>query len=179
MTPRVVWYELLTVTCVLIATVTSAQLDEAGRLRVPEGKTRLRYAYGRPDGGGYDTYFIVHEVDTTFLKKTPEWNPNDGKPVPLPVHRAVSIAGQWWNTKSGVDIPFSLGSIKLRKTWYDWRRDPDRWFYEVNFEGLFNPIMILMDGTVVPTTIVDLEKRTNKEPANKNLEHISDSANAV
>ncbi len=134
-------------------------LDEYGQLSVPEGCTRLSYACGKPNGGSYDTYFTIHDIETKVFLASPAWTPYSNKVVPLDVSKVAQIAKGYWHKNLAAYGEFEIRSIELRCPQYYTNSDQSRWVYEVSFEHPINPIIVLLDETVVPATIVDLEQQ--------------------
>jgi len=134
-------------------------LDAFRQLSVPEGNTRLSYACGKPTGGSYDTYFIVHDIETKAFLASPAWTPYSGKVAPLDVSKVAQLAKEYWHKNLEAYGEFEIRSIDLRCPRYRTSSDQSRWVYEVSFKHPINPIIVLLNETVVAATIVDLEQQ--------------------
>ena len=134
-------------------------LDECRQLSVPEGSTRLRNACGKPGGGGYGTYFTVHDIETKAFLASPAWTPYSGKVAPLDVSKVAQIAKEYWQRNLESYGNFEIGSIELRPAYYYTNEDQSRWVYEVLFKNPINPIIVLLNETVVAATVVDMEQQ--------------------
>ena len=138
-------------------------LDGPYQLSIPEGYTRLRYSYGKPNGGEHKTYFTIHDVRTRDLLASPAWTPYNKEPIPLDVSKIAKIAKTHWKNYLESYGEFKINSIELcTPSHYD-GDDPTRWFYEVKFSMPINSIIVLLDATVVPAKIVDLKKTEEEQ----------------
>lgn len=134
-------------------------LDQYQQLSVPDGDSRLSYASGKPRGGGYNTYFTVHDIETKALIASPAWTPYGNEPIPLGVSKVAKIARAYWEKHLEAYGKFKISSIELCSPRNYNGNDPSRWFYQVSFDMSLNPIIVLLDETVVPATIIDLEQQ--------------------
>jgi hypothetical protein len=144
----------------------SEVLDEYEQPRITPGMVRLASSHGMKHGGYYDKYFTVYEVSTNVFAATPDWTPASLKPIPLPVHEAYAIYMKWREKNAPVqphytyDERIELSSEPLPGESYLHGRH--RWYYTLTF-NMNDRIIILLDGTIVESRVIDL--RTEGEKA--------------
>ena len=98
----------------------------------------------------------IHKITEAEAQRLPEWDPESGKPAPLPLDVAIKKGKEWLKKKNPKMDDFKVRSISLEKVGFG--SIPNRWFYKIEFDPvlgdqrLFGPwfaAVVLMDGTVV------------------------------
>lgn len=106
----------------------------------------------------------IHAIPKAAAMKLPRWDPEGGKPAPLPVDVAVKKGKEWMKSKNPKMDDFKVRSIALVRIGYS--SLPDRWYYKLEFDPIIadQPLfgaqfvaVVLLDGTVVEPVVRDAE----------------------
>jgi hypothetical protein len=112
----------------------------------------------------------IHKITETEAQRLPEWDPESGKPAPLPMDVAIKTGKEWLKKKYPKIDDFKIQSVTLEKI----RNSsiPNRWFYNIRFDPflgdlhVFGPefmAVVLMNGSVVEPVIREAGKAISDE----------------
>ena len=104
---------------------------------------------------------VEHKIALEAIRKSPDWNPENDE-VPLSLNLAIKTARTWMTEKYPNLKNLTLGGVHVVQVMKRLKEPKiERWVYRINFmnglgcvsQPVQGTVIVLMDGTVVETTI--------------------------